>query len=120
LSYRYYNDSFGIQAHTAGIAWYQKIGSKLIVRPAVRYYVQSAADFYDTQFTGDPVFYSSDYRVSEMSAWGYGVKLIWRPVDRLSLDVAVDHYVQEGLDGVTADDMYPNALSVMAGVRIWL
>lgn len=120
LSYRYYNDSFGIQAHTAGMAWYQKIGSRLVLRPAVRYYVQSAADFYDTQFTGDPAFYSSDYRVSEMSALGYGVKLIWRPIDRLSLNVAVDRYIQEGLDGITADDMYPSALSVMAGVRIWL
>lgn len=120
LSYRYYNDSFGIQAHTAGIAWYQKFGSTLILRPAVRYYIQSAADFYDIQFTGDPAFYSSDYRVSEMAALGYGVKLVWRPVDRFSIDVAVDQYLQEGLDGVTAGDMYPSSLSVMAGIRIWL
>ncbi len=120
LSYRFYNDSFGIGAHTVGLAWYQKIGSTLIVSPAMRYYVQSEADFYDTQFAGDPVAYSSDYRVSEMSALGYGVKLIWRPVERFSFNVAVDQYVQEGLDGVTADDMYPSALSVMAGVRVWL
>ncbi len=120
LSYRFYNDSFGIGAHTAGFAWYQKIGTTLIVSPALRYYVQSEADFYDTQFAGDPVSYSSDYRVSEMSALGYGVKVIWRPSERFSYNVAVDQYVQEGLDGVTADDMYPSALSVMAGVRVWL
>ena len=120
LSYRYYNDSFGIGAHTAGLAWDQKIGATLIVSPALRYYVQSEADFYDTQFAGDPVSYSSDYRVSEMSALGYGVKLIWRPGERFSYNVAVDQYVQEGQDGVTADDMYPSALSVMAGVRVWL
>jgi hypothetical protein len=105
LSYRYYNDSFGIQAHTLGLAWYQKLGEHLILRPAIRYYIQGAADFYDLRFEGAPDVYSSDYRVSEFSSLGYGVKLIWRPVDRFSLDVAVDRYVQEGLDGVTADDM---------------
>jgi hypothetical protein len=120
LSYRYYNDSFGIQAHTVGLAWYQKVGERLILRPAVRYYTQGAADFYGIQFAGSPEFYSSDYRVSEMSALGYGLKLIWMPGDRFSMDVAVDRYVQEGMDGVTADDVYPSALAVMAGIRIWL
>jgi hypothetical protein len=55
-----------------------------------------------------------------MSALGYGLKLIWMPDDRFSMDVAVDRYVQEGMDGVTADDVYPSALAVMAGIRIWL
>jgi len=120
ISCRYYTDDFGIQSYTGGLAWYQKIGKTLILRPAVRYYTQTEADFYGLRFTGDPEFYSSDYRVSEMAALGYGVKLIWQPNDRFSFDIAVDQYVQEGLDGVTADDMYPSALSVMTGVRIWL
>jgi hypothetical protein len=120
LSYRYYNDSFGIRAHTIGAAWYQKIGSTFIIRPAIRYYMQSEADFYDVLFEGDHEFYSSDYRVSELDTLGYGLKFIWYPLPNVSVDLAVDRYVQGGRDGITADDVYPEALSVMTGLRIWL
>jgi hypothetical protein len=120
LSYRYYNDSFGIRAHTIGTSLYKKIGNSLILRPAIRYYTQTEADFYNVWFDGNPQFYSSDYRVSELTALGYGVKLIWYPVQHIAFDIAIDRYVQEGLDGLTADDVYPEALSVMAGARIWL
>ena len=44
-SYRYYSDSFGIQAHTLGLEWEQPLG-RWSVTPAVRYYSQSAASFY--------------------------------------------------------------------------
>ena len=119
LSYRYYDDSFGVKGQTFGFSWYQKLSPHWTLRPSVRYYTQTAADFYDIQFSGSPSYYSSDYRVSEMSAIGYGMKLIWFPTDKLSFDIAVDRYVQSGEDGITADDMYPEALSVMAGLRIW-
>lgn len=119
LTYRYYDDSFGVQGQTIGFSWYQKLSPRWMLRPSVRYYSQTAADFYDIQFTGTPSYFSSDYRISEMSAIGYGMKLIWFPSDKLSFDIAVDRYVQSGEDGITADDMYPEALSVMAGLRIW-
>ena len=73
-SYRYYHDSYDIQAHTVGLTWNQKVGSLLVISPSVRYYRQSAASFYDTEFAGDPAtdpgrvphYYSSDYRLSYM------------------------------------------------------
>ncbi len=118
-SYRFYNDSFGIQAHTVSVAWYQKLGEQWIVRPMARYYTQSEADFYGVRFTGNPSDYSSDYRVSDMDAWGGGLKVIWMPTSRLSFDVSYERYEQVGNDGVTPDDVYPSANAFMVGARLW-
>ena len=120
LSYRWYNDSFGVQADTLALAWYQKLGSRWIVRPQVRYYRQTEADFYGVRFTGNPQEYSADYRLSELEAIGYGLKLIWKPNDRFSLDVSFDRYDERGTDGETSQDAYPSANFIQAGLRIWL
>ncbi len=44
-SYRYYSDSFGVASHTAGVEWVQPVG-RWTLTPGVRYYSQSAANFY--------------------------------------------------------------------------
>ncbi len=44
-SYRYYSDSFGVQAHTLGMDWVQPRGNWTFT-PGIRYYSQSAAHFY--------------------------------------------------------------------------
>ena len=119
-SYRFYNDSFGIQSHTFGLAWYQKLSETFTLRPAVRYYTQPEADFYDVRFTGNPEFYSSDYRVSAFDSIGYGLKGIWQPNERFAADLSIDRYVQEGNDSVTSSDAYTEAFIVIFGVRVWL
>ena len=119
LSYRLYNDTFGINANTVQLAWFQKLGRQFILSPSVRYYDQNAADFYDVRFTGDPENYSSDYRVSALKSMGYGLKLIWSPTEKFSMDIAYDRYGMEGKDSVTPDDAYPTANVITAGVRIW-
>ena len=109
LGYRFYTDTFGIQAHTFTMAWHQKLASQLILSPMVRWYSQSEADFYDVSFSGSPTYYSSDYRVSALEALGYGVKLVWRPSSSWSLDIAAERYEQEGTDGITPQEAYPAA-----------
>jgi hypothetical protein len=118
-SYRYYNDDFGVTGHTVSLAWYQELGDHFILRPRVRWYRQTAADFYAVRFTGSPEFYSSDYRLSELETLSYGAKVIWRPSDRFALDVGYDRYEQQGKDGVTNDMMYPSADIVTGGFRVW-
>ncbi|MBT7068721.1 MAG: DUF3570 domain-containing protein, partial [Verrucomicrobia bacterium] len=120
LSYRWFEDSNGITSQTVGLAWYQRLGRHLILRPRVRLYNQTAADFYGYVFEGAPEFYSSDYRVSAMQATGYGLKLIWNPTRTLSLDIGYDHYEQEGKDDVGLPEMYPSAEFITGGLRIWL
>jgi len=44
-SYRYYSDTFGVVSHTLGVDWVQSAGPWTIT-PGLRYYSQSAADFY--------------------------------------------------------------------------
>jgi hypothetical protein len=86
----------------------------------VRFYDQTAADFYGYFFDGSPEFYSSDYRVSALQAVGYGVKLIWNPTETLSFDLGFDHYEQEGKDDSLPPEMYPSADFITGGLRIWL
>jgi len=126
-SYRLYYDSFDILAHTLGLTWRQKIGDRLVVAPLFRYYRQTAASFYDTQFTGDPVvaaalvptYYSSDYRLSESHTFTYGVQVTVKALDWLSFDAAYYRYEMHGLDGKTADANYPTADVVSFGGRVW-
>jgi hypothetical protein len=63
LSYRWYSDSFGINANTVQLAWFQNLGRQFILSPSIRYYEQNAADFYDVRFTGDPDFRPAIVRI---------------------------------------------------------
>lgn len=128
-SYRIYDDSFGILAHTVALSWHQKIGKIFLVSPVFRYYRQTAADFYAPQFAGDPsnpadpnpvpTYYSADYRLSKMETFTFGVELSARVTDWLSLDLAYKRYDMRGLDGVTSQSAYPKANIVTVGARLW-
>lgn len=50
-SYRYYDDTFKVKAHTFGLEYAQELDGGWVVTPAVRYHSQSAAFFYY-----DPVY----------------------------------------------------------------
>ena len=118
-SYRFYTDTYGIDAHTFGLDWFQNLGPKLILVPGVRYYEQSAADFYATKFTGNPKAYSADYRLSKMGSVTYGLKLIWKVNDKFWADLAYDRYSQFGRDKETPAETYPEANVVTLGFKVW-
>ncbi len=120
ISLRHYQDSFGVTAETLTLEWFQKIGDHFILAPLLRYYDQTQADFYAVRFTGNPEFYSSDYRISSFKALGYGVRVIWSPTPRFSMDLGVEQYDQEGSDGITPQVVYPTATAITAGIRIAL
>jgi hypothetical protein len=128
-SYRFYADSFGIFAHTLGIAWHQKVGPRVLISPLFRYYEQSAADFYGTQFPGDPsnpfntthipTYYSADYRLSHLETFTYGAEVSARVLSWLTIDLGFKRYEMMGLDGVTSSSAYPHATIVTVGSRVW-
>ena len=117
LGVRHYGDSFGISAETVMLAWYQKLGEHFVLSPSFRYYNQTAANFYSVRFSGSPEFYSSDYRESGLTGTSFGLKLIWMPTSRFSLDAGVERYQQKGSDGVTDPEMYPSATLFIVGAH---
>ena len=129
-TYRYYHDTFGTAAHTVDLAWFQHIGEKVILRPGFRFYTQTAADFYYYTLNTtsiSPIFgvltrrapyYSSDYRLSAMQTFNYGLKVIWKATDRLDLDAALEQYDMRGTDGVTPQSAYSRARVITLGGKI--
>jgi len=70
LDYRFYADTFKITSHTVELAWYQTFFDVVRIVPAVRYYSQSKAEFYDTLLPVGvvPDERSSDFRLSPYGA----------------------------------------------------
>jgi hypothetical protein len=128
-AYRFYHDTFGIDAHTVELAWHQKIGRRILLSPEFRYYRQSAASFYGTHFAGDPsdptnptpipAYYSADYRLSRLETFTYGATASARISDRFSIDVSYHRYEMHGLDDVTSASAYPKANVFTIGGRVW-
>lgn len=129
VSYRLADDSFGTRSHTVAVEWFQELGERVIVRPGVRWYRQSAADFYEPDLDRSPVepvvapletgpFYSSDYRLAALETWIYGLKVIWSPSDSVSLDATYERYHMAGRDGVTAGSAFADADVVTVGFRL--
>jgi Protein of unknown function (DUF3570) len=98
LTYRYLHDSFGSSSHTAEFAWNQPLPDGWSVVPSLRYYTQSAANFYfDPPFPQGFVFgqpYSADTRLSAFGALTSGVSIVKRLPDGWSFDVKFDFYRQ--------------------------
>jgi hypothetical protein len=89
-AYRYYHDSFGINAHTLGVEWVQPAG-RFVVTPSLRYYSQSAASFYfdpiydpdvgapypPGYFTNPPQYSSADQRLAAFGAATFGLQVAY-------------------------------------------
>ena len=108
LQYRYYGDSWEVQAHSTQAEWVQPLPHNLTLTPSLRYHTQRAAEFYVDPIagTGDgngepevPVIpegrqSSVDQR---LGAWGGGavaVKLAWGFATHWSTDIRAEFYEQ--------------------------
>jgi len=135
LAGRYYQDTFGIRSSTLVARWIQDLGAHFILEPSLRYYVQSAADFYYYDLdaagvittyeplrgetgTGRAPFYSSDYRLSHMTTLNIGLQLTWKIRPGISLDAAYDRFISRGLDGITPQAAYSRANTFTIGFKL--
>ncbi len=74
--YRYVRDDWSIESHTFDLAWYQSLGKDWRLVPSIRYYSQTAADFYAPFFDDDSAAHaSSDYRLAAFGAWSAKLNL---------------------------------------------
>ncbi len=120
LGYRFGHSDFGMVSHTASIALSKTVwNDRLLLRPSFRFYDQSAADFYAVDFTGDPRYFSSDYRVSELQTFTYGLQVEWRIIpDRMNVHLGYERYLMRGMDGQTSQSAYPDAHAMTAGFSV--
>ncbi len=83
LSYRLYQDDWGIQSHTADLRYRHQLTSRQYLEPHVRLYRQTQADFYSRKLSVDeglnPImpedgYASADYRLDAMTSATLGIK----------------------------------------------
>ncbi|MDX2110504.1 MAG: DUF3570 domain-containing protein [Verrucomicrobiota bacterium] len=147
FSYRFYHDTYGINAHTAEVKYLQRLGDKLILIPSLRYYYQTAADFYYYTLTGTAVepqselvdngeggtskvyrdawttdgrgdFFSADYRLSELSTWNLGLKAVAQLNEHVTGDIAIERYTMHGHDGITPQNAYSASWTITIGLKV--
>jgi hypothetical protein len=98
LSYRYLHDSFGSVSSTFSAAWVQSLPAGWSVTPSLRYYTQSAADFYygpppgQGYVPGQP--YTADTRLAAFGAFTLGADVTKTLTEGWSMNVKVDFYRQ--------------------------
>ena len=109
-SYRYYSDTFGINAHTFGVDWVQPVGQWTFT-PGVRYYSQSAASFYQEALVNAQGQYdvaavmarsfalyggnqSTDQRLAAFGAITLSIKAAYALTPDTSVDIKFENYRQ--------------------------
>lgn len=105
LSYRFMDDDWGITSHTAELEYRLRLGGGKYLEPSVRWYTQTAADFYRyflVEGEALPSAASGDYRLGDLKTWTFGLKY-GRPVaEGHELTVRAAYYRQTG-DGSPAE-----------------
>lgn len=107
FSYRYYDDTFNIRAHTLGAEYVQPLSHGWTITPEIRLHSQSAASFYvdpvnppfptiPAGFNPETTIISQDQRLSAFGARTYGVKIQNQINQDWLLDVKFEHYEQKG------------------------
>lgn len=103
LSYRYYQDSFAIHAHTLTAEYVQPLAGGWTLTPLLRLYSQSAADFYvehDSNFDPFPTnppatatYYTEEQRLAAYGARTLGLT-VGKKLGLWSVDLRAQHYEQ--------------------------
>ncbi len=100
FSYRYFTDSWGVRAHTADLAYRWNFSERKSLEPSVRFYTQTAADFYHAAlFTGQDATVdnaSADPRLGAFNAWTGGLRYGQVLANGREISVRVEYYKQFG------------------------
>ena len=105
VGFRYYTDGWGVRSETADLAERINLGHSLHVEPSVRWYQQSAANFFHYYLVGNqplPAYASSDIRLGAFRALTYGGKIGYAINGRSEIYVKAEYYQQMG-NGHPAD-----------------
>ena len=99
LSYRFYDDDWGIKSHTTEVAFQYTLKNNLFFKPTIRAYQQSAASFYYHSLPGSeaiPAFASADYRLAEFDAYTLSLEFGKKFSFNRKQSLMLQYYAQRG------------------------
>ena len=125
-SYRYAQDTWGIHSRTWDFHWRWDTSEGNFWQPHVRFYRQTAADFY-RRFLIDgaalPAFASADSRLGAFNAWTFGLKRGLTLANGHLLTMRAEYYRQTGehhpaqaYGDLTGLDLFPDMSAVIVQV----
>ncbi len=129
-SARYYHDSWGIDSYTLELAEHVPIGSKAYLEPRVRYYHQTAADFFRYYLPSSqslPVYASADSRLDSFKALTFGATAGFQLTPKIEIYANAERYQQSKAGsygiiptGLASQKLFAgaDALSGMVGVKV--
>lgn len=115
-SYQYFQDSWGIKAHTVDFKYRQPVTEKLYVQPHIRIYAQGAANFYYSMLAvGEtPAYASADYRLTKLQTNSIGVKFGYKPTFEGEFTMRIEvmrqngeQHPQDAIGGQKTADHFP-------------
>jgi hypothetical protein len=98
FAYRYMTDDWGIDSNTAEVRVRWPLGDGYI-EPQLRYYTQSAADFYRASLVGGaalPRYASADFRLGDFDATTLGIKYGHGTAGGNEWSIRAEYYQQNG------------------------
>ena len=123
-SYRYMTDDWGVDSQTVELRYRWSFGGSRYLQPHVRFYQQTAADFYRTVlFAGTPLpeFATADHRLGEFDGITVGVKYGKATSRGSEWSARVEYYTQSGtasagsaVGSLAAFDLYPDLNALIA------
>ena len=124
------HDDFGVLSETVQIEWRQEVGTHVTITPFLRFYHQSAADFFVNTLNGmnisDPSHpsgsdpnWSADYRLSALNAISGGLRLNYQINDKFFMNACYERYVMSSAGNsskTSPEQSYPSANIWTVGV----
>jgi hypothetical protein len=89
--YRYYQDSWSVQAHTIELAWSQQLGHWLL-EPSWRYYTQTQAYFFKNFYTQVEPLMTRDLKLAAFNTQMLGLELRGELAEGYTLSLRYTHY----------------------------
>ena len=115
VSYRYFWDTWGIRSHTGELLFDWQVGRDKSLVPHIRWYHQSAADFYRlflVQGAPLPAYASADTRLARFSALTFGLEYRFPVFSRIQMGISGEYYFQ------LIDRSPPEAFGSLRGLNL--
>ncbi len=106
LDYRYYTDNWDLTSNTFELSWNQELKDNWTLTPGIRWYQQGEASFYAPYYLAPRAdeFYSSDYRLSDFTAFSYYFD-VRKKLGDVDILLAFEDYASSGDNPALTDFM---------------